>query len=126
MGEKKSGIFDLEERTGKFGEDIIDFAKTLPETIINKPLINQVVRSGTSLGANYMEANGAESKKDFVHKISICKKEAKETMHWLRMIARANPVRKEDCGELYQEVHELTKIFVKILSSCKKNSNKDN
>jgi len=126
MGEKKNGVFDLEERTGKFGEDIIDFAKTLPETIINKPLINQLVRSGTSLGANYMEANGAESKKDFVHKISICKKEAKETMHWLRMLAKANPARKEDCGKLYQEVHELTKIFVKILSSCKKNSNKDN
>lgn len=122
MGEEK-GIFDLEERTGKFGEDIIDFAKTLPETVINKPLISQIIRSGTSLGANYMEANGAESKKDFIHKVSICKKEAKETMHWLRMIASANQARKEDCSKLYQEVHELTKIFAKILSSCKKKSN---
>jgi four helix bundle protein len=126
MGESGGRIFDLEERTGKFGEDIIDFAKTLPETIINKPLISQIIRSGTSLGANYMEANGAESKKDFTHKISICKKESKETMHWLRMIAKANPERKEDCGNLYQEVHELTKIFAKTLSSCRKNSQKDN
>lgn len=125
MGGEKT-IFDLEERTGKFGEAIIDFVKTLPETIINKPLISQVIRSGTSLGANYMEANGAESKKDFTHKISICKKESKETMHWLRMIAKANPERKEDCGKLYQEVHELTKIFAKTLSSCRKNSQKDN
>ncbi|MCX6744149.1 MAG: four helix bundle protein [Candidatus Parcubacteria bacterium] len=125
MGEEKA-IFDLEERTGKFGEDIIDFAKTLPETIINKPLISQVIRSGTSLGANYMEANGAESKKDFVHKISICKKEAKETMHWFRMIAKANSDKKEVCGKLYQEVHELTKIFARTLSTCRKNSNNDN
>jgi len=66
---------DLQERTGKFGEEIIKFVKTLPENSINKPLISQLVRAGTSIGANYMEADGAESKKDFQHKISICKKE---------------------------------------------------
>jgi len=75
--------YDLEERTAGFGEAIIEFVKTLSRDPINDPLIRQVVRSGTSIGANYMEADGAESKKDFQHKISICKKESKETKHWL-------------------------------------------
>lgn len=66
------------------------FAKSLPETSVNRPLISQLVRAGTSIGANYMEADAAESKKDFQHKIGLCKKEAKETMHWLRMIAAVN------------------------------------
>jgi four helix bundle protein len=83
--------YDLEERTAIFGEAVIDFAKGLPNTTVNRPLLSQIVRSGTSVGANYMEADAASTKKDFRHKISICKKEAKETMHWLRMIAKANP-----------------------------------
>ena len=66
--------YDLEERTAWFGEAIIEFVKTLSRDPLNDPLIRQVVRSGTSIGANYMEADGAESKKDFQHKISICKK----------------------------------------------------
>ena len=98
-----------------FGEAIIEFAKTLPSSIINKPLINQIVRSGTSIGANYMEADGAESKKDFRHKIAICKKESKETKHWLRMIAKANPEKTEGCRKLWTEAQELTLIFSSIL-----------
>jgi four helix bundle protein len=73
--------YDLEERTAQFGEAIIKLVKTFPQDSINSPLINQIVRAATSIGANYMEADGAESKKDFQHKISICKKEAKETKH---------------------------------------------
>jgi four helix bundle protein len=73
--------YDLEERTARFGEAIIEFAKSLPRNLINNELIPQFVSSGTSVGANYMEADGAESKKDFRHKISICKKESKETKH---------------------------------------------
>jgi four helix bundle protein len=73
--------YDLEERTAQFGQNIIAYAKSLPRNLINKPLISQIVRSGTSVGANYMEADGAESKKDFRHKISICRKELKETKH---------------------------------------------
>ena len=69
--------YDLEERTARFGEAIIEFAKTLPKDPINSPLITQIVRSGTSIGANYMEADGAESKRDFQHKIAICKKSQK-------------------------------------------------
>jgi len=107
--------YDLEERTARFGEVIIEFVKTLSRDSINDPLIRQVVRSGTSIGANYMEADGAESKKDFQHKISICKKESKETKHWLRMIAKANPNRKDQCKKLWKEAQELTLIFSSIL-----------
>lgn len=107
--------YDLKERTSKFGEEIIKFAKSLPENVINKPLISQLIRSATSIGANYMEADGAESKKDFQHKIGICKKEAKETMHWLRMIAKADPTKKDECRKYWQESHELALIFASIL-----------
>jgi four helix bundle protein len=111
--------YDLEERTAKFGEEIIEFANSLPDTPVNRPLISQVVRSGTSIGANYMEADAAESKKDFQHKIGLCKKESKETMHWLRMIAKANPDKKDKCRKLWQEAHELTLIFSAILKKKK-------
>jgi four helix bundle protein len=111
--EKKE--YDLEERTARFGEAIIEFVKTLSTDPINDPLIRQVVRSGTSIGANYMEADGAESKKDFRHKISICRKESKETKHWLRMIAKANPNRKDECRKLWHEAQEHTLIFSSIL-----------
>lgn len=108
-------VYDLGERTAKFGEAVIEFAKSLLKTSINDPLIRQFVRSGTSIGANYMEADGAESKRDFLHKIGLCKKEAKETMHWLRMISKANPIKQEDCRKLWKEAHELVLIFSSIL-----------
>ncbi len=111
--------YDLEERTAKFGENSIDFVKTLKENVINKSLISQVVRSATSIGANYMEVNQASSKKDFRNKIHICQKESNETKHWLRMISRANPDKKEDCRRLWKEAHELTLIFSKISVKCK-------
>ena len=115
-GQKK---YDLEERTACLGEAIIIFVKSLPDTPVNRPLISQIVRSGTSIGANYMEADGAESKNDFRHKISICKKESKETLHWLRMIAVTNSDKKEACRELWREVRELTLIFSAILRTRK-------
>jgi four helix bundle protein len=108
-------VYDLEERTARFGEDIIDFAKRLPKNLINNQLIVQLVRSGTSVGANYMEADGAESKRDFRHRIAICKKESKETKHWFRMIAKANHNSKEECKRLSGEAQELTLIFSAIL-----------
>jgi four helix bundle protein len=104
----KVKVYDLEERTALFGEDIITFAKTIVKDEVTRPLIGQLVRSGTSIGANYMEADGAESKKDFLHKIAICKKESKETKHWLRMIAKADPQKNDDCRKLWQEAKELT------------------
>lgn len=111
--------FDLEERIAKFGESIIRFCKTIRQDTITKPLISQIIRSATSVGANYMEANGAASKKDFRNKIFICKKEVQETKHWLRMIASALPAKKDESRKLWQEAQELTLIFGKIISSLK-------
>jgi len=111
-GKKK---YDLEERTAQFGEAIIQLARTLPQDPVSSPLISQIVRAGTSVGANYMEADGAESKKDFRHRIAICKKESKETRHWLRMIANANPGRRDQCQKLLGEAQELSLIFSSIL-----------
>ena len=111
--------FDLIERTAKFGENIIDFSKRLPKTVTNRSLVDQLIRAGTSIGANYMEADGAESKKDFRHKISLSKKEAKEKTHWLRMIAKSDPRFAEDCRILWKESHELVLIFSSIIRSSK-------
>ena len=107
--------YDLEERTASFGEKIIKFVRLLPEDTVTRPIILQLVRSATSIGANYMEADTAESKKDFQHKIGICKKESKETLHWLRMVSTAIPDKREKCRELWKEAHELTLIFSAIL-----------
>lgn len=107
--------YDLEERTAKFGEKILEFAKKIPQNPVTLPIISQLVRSGTSIGANYCEADGAESKKDFRHKIGICKKEAKETKHWLRMVAKAVPDLAPEAREYWQEAQELTLIFSAII-----------
>jgi four helix bundle protein len=101
-----------------FGEEIIKFCKSIKYSEITKPLINQLVRSATSVGANYMEANQASSKKDFKNKIRISQKEANEFKHWLRMISIVVPNRKEECRKLWKEAHELTLIFAKISKSC--------
>ena len=112
--------YDLEERTAKFGESVIIFCKTLKLDTISNPIVNQIIRSSTSIGANYMEANNASSRKDFQNKIFICKKEAQETKHWLRMLATCFPPRKEELKFLWTEVQELTMIFQKIINSLKK------
>ncbi len=71
----KKRVYDLEGQTAKFGENIIDMRKDIKQDRISSPLVNQIIRSGTSIGANYMEANGASSRRDFRNKIFICKKE---------------------------------------------------
>ncbi len=116
---KPQKIYNLEERTAVFGKNVVEFCKSLPQNVINIPLIKQVIRSGTSIGANYCEADGAESGKDFKHKIAICKKESKETKHWLRMIAKAIPEKAEECRRLWKEAQELTLIFSSIISPQK-------
>jgi|SRR3989344_6007280 len=115
--------YNLEKRTAEFGENIIEFARSLKKDIISTPIISQLIRSATSIGANYMEANGASSKKDFRNKIYICKKESRETKYWLQMIAKADPVAKADARILWKEVHELTLIFSKILLTMEKKEN---
>ena len=119
MEEKNKNKYDLEERTAKFGERIIQFCRKLKQDAISRPIINQLVRSGTSIGANYTEANGASSKKDFRNKIFICKKESQETKHWLRMINSCFPEEKEETRTLWQECQELTMIFHKIAANSK-------
>lgn len=111
--------FDLEERTAKFGAAIISLAKKILETVVTKPIISQLIRAGTSIGANYCEADDAESKKDFRHKIGICKKEARETKYWLRMLAIAYPTVMHECKTLWQEAKELNLIFNAIFIAVK-------
>lgn len=106
--------FDLEDRTAKFGEDIINFCKKIPRGLITDPLINQLVKCGTSVGANFCEADDAESKMDFRHKIGICKKESRESKHFIRMVVVAVPIAKEDAKPLWQEAKELNLIFNSI------------
>jgi four helix bundle protein len=114
--------FNLETRTAVFGSEIIKFCKQLPKNEITKPLINQLIRSGTSVGANYCEADDAETRKDFRHKIGICKKEARETKHWLHMIAVACPEYKNVITTLWKEAKELNLIFNAIINSTDKNN----
>ena len=117
-----SNKYDLEDRTAKFAEEIIKLVKSIKITPVNKRIIEQIVGSGGSIGANYCEANEAESKQDFKHKVGICKKETKETKHWLRLLASANPEVKEQLRELYKENQELLLIFSSILKSANKKS----
>ena len=121
MNQFPKNKYDLEERTAKFGESTIKFCRTLNQDAIVRPLISQLIRSATSIGANYMEANSASSRKDFRNKIFICKKEAQETKHWLRMLTQATPEHKDELAKLWQEVQELTLIFQKITTSLKEN-----
>ncbi|MDD5489823.1 MAG: four helix bundle protein [Candidatus Moranbacteria bacterium] len=111
--------YDLEKRTAGFGENVINYCKKIEQNTITRPLISQLVRSSTSVGANYTEANGASSKKDFKNKIHICKKEVQESKHWLHMISVACPETKENARKLWKEAQELTLIFGKIISKLK-------
>lgn len=112
-------IYNLEERTARFAEKLIDLLKKLPNNPINKRFIEQCAGSGGSLGANYCEADEAESRLDFIHKIGICKKETKETKHWIRLLAHANPEFKEEFRWFWQEAEELLLIFSKIVRSSR-------
>ncbi len=106
--------YDLEERTALFGEAVIKFAKKVPVTPVTRRLIDQIVGAGTSVGANYREADDGVSKNDFRYKISICKREARETKFFVRMIVTAVPELLEEAKPLSQEAKELHLIFAKI------------
>ena len=111
--------YDLEDRTLEFGKKIIHLVRDLPKNTINFNLCDQIVRSGTSMGANYREANETETKKDFCFRIRICRKEGKETIYWLKLIEEANPELKDKIAPLLQEPTELVKIFAAILEKSK-------
>lgn len=107
-------IFDLEERTARFGENIIEFSKKIPQNPVTISLINQLVRAATSVGANYCEADNAISKKDFFYRINICRKESKESRYWLRMITKAASEMANESEKFQQEAQELNAIFSSI------------
>jgi len=111
--------YNLEERTAKFGENIIILCKRVKSDHVTEPIIRQLVRAGTSVGANYTEANGASSKKDFRNKIFICKKEIQETKHWLRMLGKCG-YKEEELRRIQKEAQELSLIFGKISATLNK------
>ena len=118
--EKNFKRYDLGERTIKFSQNVIDFCKSLANNAITSPIINQLIRSGTSIGANYHEADEGSSKKDFINKIAIANKEAKETKYWLQVIAHADTGCKIQARILWKEAHELNLIFSAIIRKAKR------
>ena len=108
--------FDLEERTLEFAKRIIRLCKQLPQTVINKEIVAQLIRASGSVGANYREANDSLSKKDFSYRIKISRKEAKESHYWLELFREANP--EYDVVQLLTEAVELRKIFSAIADKC--------
>ena len=111
--------FDLEERTARFGEEVIGFAKRLPFNPVNNRLIDQLVGAATSVGANYCEADDAVSKKEFIVNINRCRKESRETKFFLRMVASAEPSVKSQARLLWRETKELKLIFAAIVRSTR-------
>ncbi len=113
--------YDLSKRTLEFSKNLIALLKKIPKDTISIPIISQCTRSGTSIGANYAEADCAESKKDFEHKLGICKKESKETEYWLKTLSFIIPDLTADIQPLIQETIEFQLIFVSIINKSKQN-----
>jgi len=115
--------YDLEERTKNFARDCRYFVNKLPKTLSNIEDIRQLVRSSGSIAANYIEANEALSKKDFIMRVKICKKESKETCLWLRLIDVAGDLELEkQRQQIFEESFQLMKIFGAIIEKTKKAS----
>lgn len=112
--ESPAMVYDLEERTACFGETIVRFAKKIPHSPVNNRLIDQLVGAGTSVGANYCEADDGVSRPDFKHRIGTCRKEAREAKFFLRMVAVAEPALKSEAREIRREAHALHRIFSRI------------
>lgn len=115
----KNNKYDLKERTYYLGERVINLIQSVKVNEYNRNIVSQLSRSGTSIGANYMEADGAESRKNFEHKISICRKEAKETMYWVRLFSKVHIGRNSECNIILKESQELVFIFSAIIKSSK-------
>ncbi len=116
---QNSKHYDLEDRTLEFSKNLIHVLKTLPKNTINFNLADQCLRSGTSMGANYREANETETKRDFQFRMRICRKEGKETIYWLKLIIETNLELKDDVAPLLEETQELVKIFAAIIEKTK-------
>ena len=122
MNRKSNSKYDLEERLIEFAVRIIDLAEALPRTVASKNLGSQIVRSGTSPALNYAEAQSAESKNDFVHKMKICLKELRETLVCLKIIMLKGYFKENKLAALLQENSELISIFVKSIQTAKNNA----
>ena len=109
----------MEDRTQKFAKDVIAFIKGLPKTTVNVELVKQLLRSSTSVGANYIEANEALSKKDFVMRVKISRKEARESVYWLKLVEIKSPESMRIRGILIEEAMQLVKIFNSIVEKAK-------
>jgi four helix bundle protein len=116
---KKEKPYDLAERTFIFAKDVISFIKSLPRNICNIEIAKQLVRSAGSVGANYIEANEALSKKDFMMRIKICRKECKESQYWLRLVETKDNDSDVTRLQLANEANELMKIFNAIIEKKK-------
>ena len=115
MTQNSNKPYNLEDRTLKFAREIIALCKNLPKDVINIKLIGQLISASGSVGANYREANEALSKKDFVHRMKITRKECKESTYWLELITEANRGFKEEIVVLIEESRELRNIFTSII-----------
>jgi len=113
----------IQERTLEFGVRIIRFADKLPKTTAGMVLVKQLIRSGTSIGANMEEADGASSKADFINKVTIARKEARETHYWLQLIKKAEMMHHKDnvveLGSLIMEAEELKRVLSAIVNKAR-------
>ena len=121
MTNEGAPTFDLSERTASFGEAVIKFALTIRRNAVTGPLLSQLVRAATSVGLNYCEADEAGSRKEFKYRISICKRESRETKLALRFVVKASQDDKaqSNARPLWSEAHELNRIFAAIHRNTK-------
>ena len=111
--------YDLEDRTLRFSKECIDLCKLLTKDNINSELINQLIRSSSSTGANYREANDTVTKKDFYHRIGICRRESKESKYWLELLLHSNREKSGKIEPLVNEALQLARIFASISKANK-------
>jgi four helix bundle protein len=111
--------YDLEERTLKLAKNCIDLCKKIEKNVINSEIVKQLIRSACSIGANYREANDTLTKKDFLHKTGICRRESKESKYWLELISHANPNLSKETEILIDEALQLARIFASISNKGK-------
>lgn len=122
MNTQEAKVFDLKERCLVFSKEMLGVLKSLKITLFNKNIVSQCIRSATSIGANYHEADCAESKKDFEHKIGICKKEAVETEYWLKLLIDEEATNNK-LNKLLDESSQLKKIFISIINKSRAKNN---
>ncbi len=106
--------YDLEERTLKFAKNCIDICKKVEKNIINNELVKQLIRASCSIGANYREANDTITKRDFLHKAGICRREAKESKYWLELFLHANTNLNKELEQLIDESLQFARIFASM------------